>query len=61
MQLAVQALELAGEQIGYLMLDGDVRDGSAYIDLRRTLSGALARMAQARELRRVYAAEKKRS
>jgi len=60
MQLAVQALELAGEQIGYLMLDGDVRDGSAYIELRRTLSAAMARMTQARELRRVYAAEKKR-
>jgi hypothetical protein len=60
MHLAVQALELGGEQLGYLMLDGDVRDGNAYIDLRRTLSSALARMAQARELRRVYAAEKKR-
>jgi hypothetical protein len=60
MQIAVQSLELAGEQIGYLMLDGDIRDGSAYIDLRRTLSGAMARMTQARELRRVYAAEKKR-
>jgi DNA-binding LacI/PurR family transcriptional regulator len=60
MHVAVQSLELAGEQLGYLMLDGDVRDGNAYLDLRRSLSSALARMAQARELRRVYAAEKKR-
>ncbi|HYP87059.1 MAG TPA: hypothetical protein VEQ59_02885, partial [Polyangiaceae bacterium] len=61
MQVAVHALELAGEQIGYFLLDGDIRDAHAYLDLRRSLSGGLARMAQSRELRRVYTAEKKRS
>jgi len=60
MQLVAQTLELAGEQIGYLVLDGDVRDADAYIELRRSLSSALSRIAQTRELRRVYVAEKKR-
>ena len=60
MQLVAQTLELAGEQIGYLVLDGDVRDADAYIELRRSLSSALSRFAQTRELRRVYVAEKKR-
>ena len=60
MQLAVHALELAGEQLGYLLFDGDVKDDDAYLDLRRSVSSALSRMAHARELRRVYTAEKKR-
>ncbi len=60
MQVAVHALELAGEQLGYLLLDGDVKDDHAYLDLRRSVSSALSRMAAARELRRVYTAEKKR-
>jgi hypothetical protein len=59
-QIAVQSLELAGEQFGYLVLDGDVRDAHAYLELRRTLSSSLSRMAQSRELRRLYAAEKRR-
>ncbi|HYQ17421.1 MAG TPA: substrate-binding domain-containing protein [Polyangiaceae bacterium] len=61
MQVAVHALELAGEQMGYFMLDGDMRDAHAYLDLKRSLSGGLARMSQSRELRRVYTAEKKRT
>ncbi len=60
MQLAVHALELAGEQLGYLLFDGDVKDDDAYLDLRRVVSSALSRMGHARELRRVYTAEKKR-
>jgi DNA-binding LacI/PurR family transcriptional regulator len=59
-QIVVEPLELAGEQFGYLVLEGDVRDGQAYLELRRQLSTALARMAYGRELRRLYAAEKKR-
>jgi hypothetical protein len=60
MQVAVHALELAGEQFGYLLFDGDAKDDHAYLDLRRWVSSVLARMAQSRELRRVYTAEKKR-
>ncbi len=60
LQLALLPLELAGEQFGYLLLDGEVRDAHAYIALRRSLSSSLARMAQGRELRRLYAAEKRR-
>jgi hypothetical protein len=60
-QIAVHALELAGEQLGYLLIDGDVKDDFAYLDLRRSVSSALSRMAASRELRRVYTAEKKRS
>jgi hypothetical protein len=60
LQLALLPLELAGEQLGYLLLDGDLRDAHAYIELRRSLSSSLARIAQGRELRRLYAAEKKR-
>jgi hypothetical protein len=58
-QLSVQALRLGPEQFGYLLLDGDMRDGYAYLELRRLLSGALARMSHSRELRRLYKAEKK--
>jgi hypothetical protein len=59
-QLVVEPLELAGEQFGYLVLEGDVRDGQAYLELRRHLGSSLGRMAHGRELRRLYAAEKKR-
>jgi len=60
-QLAVAALELAGEQFGFLLLEGDLRHTHAYLELRRTLSSALARVAQSRELRRLYTAEKKKA
>lgn len=59
-QFVVEPLELAGEQFGYLVLEGDVRDGQAYLELRRHLGSSLGRMAHNRELRRMYAAEKKR-
>jgi LacI family transcriptional regulator len=59
-QIAIQALELAGQQFGYLVLDGDLRCGPSYLDLRRDLGSALARVAQGRELRRMLLAEKKR-
>lgn len=59
-QLGVQGLELGGEQLGYLVLEGDLRHGYAFLELRRHLSNALSRIAQARELRRLYTAEKKR-
>jgi hypothetical protein len=59
-QILLEPLELAGEQFGYLVIEGDVRDGQAYLELRRQLSAALARMACSRELRRLYSLEKKR-
>jgi LacI family transcriptional regulator len=59
-QLVLAALELAGEQFGFLVLEGDLRNTQAYLELRRTLSSALARVAQSRELRRLYTADKKK-
>jgi LacI family transcriptional regulator len=49
-QLVVEPLELAGEQLGYLVLEGDVRDGQAYLELRRHLGSSLGRMAHVRDL-----------
>jgi LacI family transcriptional regulator len=46
--LVVEPLELAGEQLGYLVLEGDVRDGQAYLELRRHLGSSLGRMAHGR-------------
>lgn len=60
-QLAVASLELAGEQFGFLVLEGDLRNAQAHLELRRTLSSALARVAQSRELRRLYTAEKRKA
>ena len=59
-QLLVEPLEIAGEQLGYLVLEGNVRDAHAYLELRRHVSSALGRLAYGRELRRLYASEKKR-
>ena len=60
LHLSVEPLELAGEQFGYIVLEGDVRDGQSFLELRRHLGSALGRMSHGRELRRLYTAEKKR-
>jgi DNA-binding LacI/PurR family transcriptional regulator len=59
-QIAVEPLEFADEHFGYLVLEGDLRQGLAYLTLRRYLGCTVARMAHGRELRRLYAAEKQR-
>jgi len=61
LQLVVEPLEFADEHFGYLVLEGDLRDGLAHVALRHHLGCALARMARGRELRRLYAAEKRRT
>jgi DNA-binding LacI/PurR family transcriptional regulator len=60
-QLAVEPLEFADEHFGYLVLEGDLQQGLAYLTLRRYLGCTVARMAHGRELRRLYAAEKRRA
>jgi DNA-binding LacI/PurR family transcriptional regulator len=60
-QLVVEPLELADEHFGYIVLEGDVRNGLAHLVLRRHLGSAVARMSHGRELRRLYAAEKRRT
>ncbi|HTQ04439.1 MAG TPA: substrate-binding domain-containing protein [Polyangiaceae bacterium] len=60
-QIAVEPLEFADEHFGYLVLEGDLRQGLAYLTLRRYLGCTVARMAHGRELRRLYAAEKRRT
>lgn len=59
--IAVEPLEFADEHFGYLVLEGDLRQGLAYLTLRRYLGCTVARMAHGRELRRLYAAEKRRT
>lgn len=60
-QLVIEPLEFADEHFGYLVLEGDVRNGLAHLALRRHLGSAVARMSHGRELRRLYAAEKRRT
>jgi hypothetical protein len=60
-QLSVEPLEFADEQFGYLVLDGEFKHRLAYLTLRRYLGCTVARMAHGRELRRLYAAEKRRT
>jgi LacI family transcriptional regulator len=60
-QLSIEPLEFADEHFGYIVLEGDIRNGLAHLALRRHLGSAVARMAHNRELRRLYAAEKKRT
>jgi len=60
-QLAIEPLEFADEHFGYLVLEGDFKHGLAYLTLRRYLGCTVARMAHGRELRRLYAAEKRRT
>ncbi len=61
LQLTIEPLEFADEHFGYLVLEGDMKHGLAYLTLRRYLGCTVARMAHGRELRRLYAAEKRRS
>jgi DNA-binding LacI/PurR family transcriptional regulator len=61
LQLAIEPLEFADEQFGYFVLEGELRYGLAYLTLRRYLGCTVARMAHGRELRRLYAAEKRRA
>jgi hypothetical protein len=60
-QLTVEPLECADEHFGYLVLEGELNRGLAYLTLRRYLGCTVARMAHGRELRRLYAAEKRRT
>jgi LacI family transcriptional regulator len=61
MQITVEPLEFADEHFGYLVLEGELKHGLAYLTLRRYLGCTVARMAQGRELRRLYAAERRRT
>ncbi|HEY3495694.1 MAG TPA: substrate-binding domain-containing protein [Polyangiaceae bacterium] len=60
-QLVIEPLEYADEHFGYVVLEGDLRNGLAHLALRRHLGSAVARMSHGRELRRLYAAEKRRT
>ena len=60
-QLTIEPLEFADEHFGYLVLEGELKSGLAYLTLRRYLGCTVARMAHGRELRRLYAAEKRRT
>lgn len=57
----VEPLELGGEHFGYLVLEGDLAEGIAPIELRNVLCAALARITMTRELRRLYSEDRKRS
>lgn len=60
-RFCVEPLELANEHFGYLVLEGDLAEGIAPIELRNMLCAALARITMTRELRRLYSADRKRS
>jgi len=60
-RLFVEPLQVAEEQFGYLVVEGNLTDGIAQLELRHFLGAALSRIALTRELRRLYSVEKKRS
>jgi LacI family transcriptional regulator len=60
-QLSIEPLEFADEHFGYLVLEGEFKHRLAYLALRRYLGCTVARMAHGRELRRLYAAERRRA
>lgn len=60
-RLFVEPLQVAEEQFGYLVVEGNLTDGIAQLELRHFVGAALSRIALTRELRRLYSVEKKRS
>jgi hypothetical protein len=60
-QLWLEPLQIAGEQFGYFVIEPDSQDGYLPLELRHFLSSALYRIARARELRRLYALERKQA
>lgn len=57
----VEPLEVANEHFGYLVLEGELAEGVAPLELRHVLCAALARITMTRELRRLYSADRKRT
>lgn len=58
-QVTIEPLALAGEQFGYMAIDAELRTFPTNLELRHFMSSALSRIAHARELRRLYAGERK--
>ena len=58
-QVIIEPLALAGEQFGYMAIEADLRTFPANLELRHFMSSALGRIARARELRQLYAGERK--
>lgn len=58
-RLFIEPLQLADEHFGYLVLEGPLNDGIS-LDVRHFLSAALSRISLTRELRRLYASDRKR-
>lgn len=55
MQLVIEPLHVAEDQLGYAVMQTDVREGRTHLELRHFLSAALSRNSALQEIRRLYA------
>jgi LacI family transcriptional regulator len=54
LQLVIEPLYIGDDQLGYSIIQTDVREGRTHLELRHFLSAALGRMMTTQEIRRLY-------
>ncbi len=54
LQLVIEPLHVADDQLGYAVMQTDVREGRTHLELRHFLSAALSRNVALQEIRRLY-------